>query len=444
MERWKEIERVPAPVLIPAYGPMSGMRILATGSLVSVPFSASLLAEFGAEVIHVERVGSGDPLRSQSPVIMKEGNEYVVAPHSVPINEKVSTGWIQEARNRLSLCLDLNMKRAESKEIFLSLIKQSDVWMENLVWIEKLGITEEMIFEVNPSIVILHCSGFGRPQFGGVPEECERPSYDPIGQAEGGWMTLVGEPEPNPPTYGASYINDYLSATYATIGILMAYYHAQKTGKGQSIDVTQIESMSKCLNDSFVNYFTLGSLKERVGNQIPNWQPAGLFKTKDDDWLYIATYGPHVYARCMKAMGIDLEKYPHHLAGASIEAVNSPLGQELKQLIVDWAASRNAEEGLRELLKYKVPCGIPRKADYLANCEHYNSRGNFVEYEDQTLGETFKAFGSVPKLSKTPGHVWRGAPSIGQDTDTILATLVGYSDDEIDALKGKGIIDPAI
>jgi crotonobetainyl-CoA:carnitine CoA-transferase CaiB-like acyl-CoA transferase len=443
MERWKKIERVPAPALIPNYGPLSGMRVLMTGSIVAAPFAASILAEYGAEVIHVERPKIGDPYRLQSPVITNgngDGRAFRIADSNVPPDQKVSTGWIQDGRNKLCMGLEVNLKIPEAKEIFLSLIKNCDVWMENMVWTEKLGITDDMLLEVNPKLVIAHISGFGRPQFGGVPEECDRPSYDPIGQAEGGYMYINGFPEPMPPSHATSFVNDYLTAVFSVTGILMAFRHAEKTGEGQVVDVAQIESMSKCLNDTFVNYFTLGMVKERNGNKVPIFQPGNLFKTKDN-YLYIGTFGPYVYGRALKAMDIDIEKYPYEKAGASKEAINSELGKELNAVIEKWMMSHTSEEGMAKLRKHKVPCGIPRSAADLASSEHYQKRGNFIEYVDETLGKTVKAFGFGPKMSKTKPQVWRGSPRRGQDTDSILSKLAGYSESEIAVFKEKGIVE---
>lgn len=442
MKDWKVLERVPAPALIPAYGPLSGMRVLVTGSIVAAPFASSILSEFGAEVIHVERPGIGDPYRAQAPVITHGSDtQFTIASAQTDGSHKVSTAWMQEARNKLSLSLEVNLNIPEAREIFLALIKNCDVWLENMVWLEKLGITDAMMYEVNPKLVIAHVSGFGRPQFGGVPEECDRPSYDPIGQAEGGWMYINGFPEPNPPGYGSSFINDYLSAMFCLSGVLMAYINAQKTGQGQVVDVAQVECMSKCLNDTFLNYFTLGMVKERVGNKIPIFQPGNLFKTKDG-YLYLGAYGPAVYGRALKAMDIDVEKYPFVEAGASREAINSRLGLELSAIIDEWMLSRTSEEGMAQLRKCKVPCAIPRSAKDLAESEHYQSRGNWVTYKDETLEKDVTGFGFVPKMSRTQPQVWRGAPRMGQDTDAILRTILGYSEDEIMTLRGKGVIDP--
>ncbi|WP_434510736.1 CaiB/BaiF CoA transferase family protein [Desulfitobacterium sp. AusDCA] len=427
MERWKEIEHVPAPAIAPKFGPLTGMRVLMTGSIVAAPFAASLLAEYGAEVIHVERPGVGDPYREQAPVV-KQGDQ------------RVSTVWIQEARNKLSLSLEVNLKIPESKEIFLSLIKNCDVWVENMVWIEKLGITEEMLFEVNPKLVVAHISGFGRPQFGGVPEECNRPSYDPIGQAEGGFMFINGFPEPMPPSPATGFMNDYITALFAVNGILMAYLHAQKTGQGQAIDISQIESMSKVLSDLFVQRFLLGRTKQRGGNKIPIFQPANLFKTKDERYLYIGAYGSFVFGRFIKALELDPNKFTHEAAGGSPEALNSEIGLELNQLTMDWVAAHDAEEAKQHLLSFKVPCGIVKTAEDLVESEHYQKRGDFVEYKDETLDQIVKAFGFNPKMSQTPAKVWRGAPKLGQDTDAILSTLLGYSDSEIESFRAKQVI----
>jgi len=442
MERWQTVERVPAPAIVPTYGGLTGMRVLMTGSIVAAPFAASIMAEHGAEVIHVERPKIGDAFRGQAPVITNSTSgdtPFMLAGVDVPAEEKVSTGWIQEGRNKLSMALELNLNIPESKDIFLGLIKNCDVWLENMVWTEKLGITEELLFEVNPKLIIAHISGFGRPQFGGIPEECNRPSYDAIGQAEGGWMHLNGWPD-RPPSLGAMFVNDYISAMFCVSGIMIAYVHALKTGQGQAIDVSQAECMSKCLGDTFVNYQTLGMIKGRAGNKIPIFQPANLFKTKDS-YLFIGAYGPAVYNRALQAMDIDTSIYTHDAAGGSREAVDSELGQKVNELIEEWMAARTSDEAAAHLKAKKVPCGIPRTAEELAKSEHYHSRGNWIQYKDETLNQTVTAYGFAPKMSVTKQQVWRGGPRLGQDTYEILHKIVGYSDAEISALKGKGIID---
>lgn len=434
----KKTERIPAPAFIPKFGALSGMRVLLTGTIVAGPFTATLLAENGAEVIHAERPG-GDNYRLQSPVVTLDGDDIVIAGPEVPMDKKVSTAWIQEGRNKLSLTFNWDLRIPEAKEVFFALIRQVDVYVENILWTEKLGIRDEELLSVNPQLVICHISGFGRKEFGEGDGWSTRRCYDPIAQMEGGWMNLNGFPD-GPPVCGASFINDYITAYYATIGIVMAYNSAQKTGRGQVIDASQIESMSKGLNDCFVNYFLLGMIKERSGNATGIFQPGDLYKAKNN-YLYIGSSGEASYNKFVKAIGTSAERFPYHTCASSKEAINSPEGLEFKKYIQDWVKSRTAQEGFEHLSKFNVACAIPKNIKEVAESAHYQVRNDFIEYVDETLGKKVKAFGFAPKMGGTPQKIWRGGPKIGQDTEVILKTLAGLGDPEMAALKEKGIID---
>ena len=209
--------------IIPEYGPFAGMRVITSGSLIAMPFAATMLADFGAEVIHIERPGVGDTLR-------------MLAPFAEVNGKKVGTAWAQDARNKLSLTLELNLNHPEVKELFYGLIREADIFMENMVWLDKLGIYDEELLKVNPKLVIVHISGLGNAKFGGVPSVCNRASYDMIGQAFSGWLYLQGFKDRDP-VVAKPYMNDFVSAFAALFGTLAAYNVAQKTGKGQVVDV---------------------------------------------------------------------------------------------------------------------------------------------------------------------------------------------------------------
>lgn len=427
MEYFSEIRRVPAPALIPAFGPLQGMRVLSTGSLVGMPHAANMLADFGAEMIHVERPGVGDTYRKLAPLV-DEGERCIGA------------SWIQDARNRLSMTLELNLKIPESKEIFLGLITNADIWFENLVWLEKFGISDEMCLEVNPRLVIVHVSGFGRPQFGGVPEFCDRGSYDMIGQAASGWMSLIGPPDPDPPYMVRPWTNDYISGMCAVFGALVGYVHARKTGVGQVIDVAQFEANARLLSDTFVSYLEGGILRQRTGNKTEAFQPYDVYRTQDGRWIALSAFGPAVYERFVRSLGLDPGCYSWDACASTREAVASSGGQELDRLTKEWISARTAREVEEHMAKHRVPCSLVFNAQDAYEHPHWQGRGNFVTYEDQTLQRSVKAFGIVPKLSETPGLVWRGAPALGQDTDAVLSTLLGYTQEKIEALRGRGIV----
>ncbi|GCF92666.1 CoA transferase [Enterococcus florum] len=412
--------------LIPEFGPFAGIRIVDTGSLVAMPYAATLMADFGAEVIHIERPRVGDTLRGLAPFAKVNG-------------KKVSTSWVQDGRNKLSMTMELNLKHPEVKEAFYELIRQSDIFMENMVWLEKLGIRDEDLLEVNPKLIIIHVSGYGNPAFGGVPEFCDRASYDMIGQAFSGWMNLNGDADGDP-VIAKPWTNDFVSAMATVFGIFAAYAAVQKTGKGQIVDVAQYEAMAMYMCDTFTTYTMTGNIRGRTGNKSAAFQPYGLFKSKDGYDVALGAFGPGVYKRFIKGAGFDLDYFNYKDCSSGVEAVASEKGQELDQKTIAWCAERTAEEIEAAMAAVKVPCSRVNTAKDCLENEHFIKRENFIRYQDQTTGEEVTAFGIVPKLSETPGKVWRGAPSLGQDTEDILRKILNYDDEKIAVLREKELI----
>ncbi|MBQ9663077.1 MAG: CoA transferase [Oscillospiraceae bacterium] len=412
--------------IVPEFGPFAGMRVVCSGSLVAMPFAATMLADFGAEVIQIERPGVGDTLRG-------------LAPMATVGDKKVSTAWAQNARNKLAMALELNLKHEEVKEIFYGLIKEADIFMENMVWLDKLGIYDEELLKVNPKLVIVHVSGMGHKEFGGIPSTCNRASYDMIGQAFSGWLYLQGDADKDP-SIAKPYTNDYVSAFACLFAALAGYTYAQKTGKGQVVDVAQFEAMAQYMCGVYTTYTMTGKNTERTGNYQPNFQPYNLFKSKDGFLVAIGAFGPGVYNRCIPAMGLDVEYFNFKDCSAGPAAVASPKGQELNQAVIDWAASHTAQEIESIMEGARVPCATVNTAKSAYENEHFRSRGDWIKYEDQTTGTEIEAFGIAPKMSVTPGKVWRGAPSMGQDTENILKTILGYDEAKIADLKEKKLI----
>ena len=408
--------------VIPEFGPLAGVRVISAGSIIAMPHAANMLADFGAEVIHIERPGAGDTYRGLGPFAEHDG-------------KKVSTSWAQDARNRLSMNLELDLTIPEVKELFLGLIKEADIFMENLVWLEKYGISDEMLLATNPKIVIVHISGYGRPQFGGIPEVCDRASYDMIGQAASGFLFLNGDKD-RPPAVTKPWLNDYQSALTAVFGALVGYINAQKTGKGQAIDVAQFEAGARLLADTFVSFTEANVTRARTqASKADAFQPYGLFQDKNGDYVVIGAFGPGVYNRFIKAAGFDTEYFNFKDCAGGVPAVNSEKGQELHRKTVEWVAARTADEVVEVMSKAKVGCNKVYNAADAVKDPHW-----LIEYEDQTLQKKIKAFGIVPKFSETPGKVWRGAPVQGQDTEAILSTVLGYTQEKIAALKEKKYI----
>ncbi len=412
--------------IIPEYGPFAGMRAVCAGTLLAMPFAATMLADFGVEVIQIERPGIGDTQRMLAPFAELNG-------------KVVSAAWAQESRNKLAMTLELNLKHEEVREIFYGLIREADIFMENMVWMDKLGVYDEELLKVNPKLVIVHVSGMGHKEFGGLPNVCNRASYDMIGQAFSGWLNLQGDPD-RPPVIAKPYLNDYVSAFSALFAALSGYIYAQKTGEGQVVDVAQFEAMAKCMSSTYTAYTLLGTVTERTGNASPSFQPYDIFLSRDGFYVALGAFGPGVYNRCIPAMGLDLEYFNYKDCSYDAEVLSSPKGRELNAAVTAWCASHDAQEIESLMEAARVPCSRVNTARSAYENEHFRSRGDWIKYEDQTTGAEVEAFGIAPKMSKTPGRVWRGAPSMGQDTENILKTILGYDDAKIAELKEKNLI----
>ena len=346
---------------------------------------------------------------------------------------------MQDARNRLSMTLELDLNDPDVKEIVFRLIERSDIFIENMVWLDKLGIHDSELLKINPRLVIVHVSGYGHKEFGGLPEICNQASYDMTGQAYSGYALFNGYPDKAPLIVKPS-LGDYITAMFALFGMLSAHISAKNTGRGQVVDVSQFEAQARVMRDAF----TMSSLGlaevQRCGTKAIGFQPWDLFTSSDGIYISIGAVGKSVFERFMKAAGFDLEKFSYEKTSIDKTAVNSPEGRELDRLINEWCASHTADEIEEAMRRGRVPCARVNDAQACMKNEHYLSRGDFVNFIDQTTGIDVTAFGIAPKMSASPGMVWRGGPKLGQDTDEILTKLLGYDEDRIAAFHEKEII----
>jgi crotonobetainyl-CoA:carnitine CoA-transferase CaiB-like acyl-CoA transferase len=423
-------ERIPTPLIPPRYGPLSGIRLLLAGNIVAGPIVGTLLGDLGAEVIHIEKPGSGDVQR-------------LIPPFYETAGKKIGGEYVCIHRNILSVALD--MKSGEGKKIFHELIKQSDIFVENLVWLEeRYGIRDADILRANPKIAIVHVSGYGRPEFGGDPEKCKRGSYDIISEAYSGWCKVASTPEYE--VYRLPlYAGDYVTALFGAMGALAAYTHAQKTGEGQVVDSSQFEAIARIIEMYPTMYYNLGILREGEGvHRVFNQQPYGFYRAKDG-WVAIGAVGSLTFQRFIKAMsdatGTNLEGFTYEKCSGTPELLNSPKGRELDRMLTEYLKDHTREEVEEYFNKYNVPCSIVSTPDSMLKDEHWLKRGDIVEVQDLTTGTLVKQIGIVPKFSKTPGKIWRGVPKLGEDTKEVLKRLVGLSEEKCKQLREKGVVD---
>src|SRR6266403_2440215 len=417
----KRLERPPTPCLVPAFGPLEGIRVVGTGQLVAQPFASTKLAEFGAEVIHVERPG-GDVFRFTAPQLTRGPR-----PHGCDEAEVT--------KNKLSLGLDL--KQARGLELLMGLWKISDVWMESSMpgTLDRSGITNELALAVNPSLVIVRVSSYGQY---GSEEYLGRAGYDAIAQAYGGMMNLTGDPA-GPPQRAKTYTGDYITALTGWASTMMALWEVKKSGRGQVVDLAQYEAVAQTNGNTLPLFTGEGAVYGHTGNRAPGFQPYDTFKCTDG-WVYIGALGGAIYDRVPQFLGLDPAEYSYDACSKDAAAVNSRKGGELDRRLREYCAARTAREVETALNEAKIGCARVYNTRDQYTDEHYAAREMTIPVLDRQSGVPIRVYGVVPKMSLTPGRIWRGAPSIGDDTTDILSTMLGLSHAEIDGLYADGIV----
>jgi len=415
------LERPVTPAVMPRFGPLEGIRAVGTGVLIAQPYIGTKLAEFGAEVIHVERPG-GDTFRFTAPLLTRGPREH-------------GCDEAEVAKNKLSL--GLNLKRPRGIELLMALWKISDVWMESSApgTMERAGLSNELALAINPSLVIVRVSTYG--QFG-KEEYLGRPGYDALAQAYGGMMNVTGDPS-GPPQRAKVYTGDYLTALTGWAATMMALWEVKKTGRGQVIDLAQYEAVAQTQGNCMPLYTGEGATYSHTGNRAPGFQPYDTFKCKDG-WVFIGALGGPIYARVPQFLGLDPNVYNYETCSRDAAAVNSEKGQELDRRLREYCGVRTCREVETALNNAQIGCARVFNMEDQYRDEHYNAREMTVPVLDRQSGVPIRVYGVVPKMSLTPGRIWRGAPSIGDDTTDILAKILGFSEPEIEKLYSDDVV----
>ena len=402
------------------FGPLQGVRILSTGTIVAQPYAAALAAEMGAEVIQVERPVVGDVTRGIG-VHNDDGGGL-----------HLNSLWLQDRRNTFSVTLDFSSP--EGRALFLRLIPNVDIWMESSKagTYAKWGLDDSTVLAANPSIVITHVSGYGQT---GHPDYLTRASYDPIGQAFGGTMAITGSPEPEPPITARPLAADYTTAQMCLWSTLAAYIHALRTGKGQAIDLAQYEAVHKVMSGTMVEYFETGVVPRRIGNQSGRSQPFGTYSASDG-WVALAALGT-VFDRVCSVLNLNASEEWLHQARTDLESIP---GIEFDSILRGWLEERTVKEIVEIMNTAQVGCSAVMTPKDAAEDPHYQAREIHTEWEDLQLERKIKGIGIVPKFSETPGKIWRGSAPLGHDNDLVYKHYLGLDDTELNRLQEQGTI----
>jgi crotonobetainyl-CoA:carnitine CoA-transferase CaiB-like acyl-CoA transferase len=394
---------------------LQGLKVVECATIIAAPLCGRLMADFGAEVIHVEPPGKGDPLRK----------------FGFTTEDGINPWFKHYARNKKTVTL--NISQPQGRDILFRLLADADIFIENFRpgRLEEWGINYEDLAKINPGLIMVRLTGFG--QYGPYSSQ---PGFGTLMEAMSGFADMTGFPD-GPPVLPTFALADSFAGFYAASAAMFAIYNRDivGSGKGQVIDVSILEALYSMLGPNAMVHQLTGQVPERTGNRNNTSAPRNVYRTADDRWVTIAGSTQSTATRLFDCMGrpelIDDPRY----ADNSKRVANN---ETLDVLVADWVAGQSLDAVITLLREKEVPVAPIFNVADLTDDPHAQAREMIIDSPDGK-GKPLKMEGIFPKLSGTPGEVRHAGREMGADNDEIFNGL-GLSVDEMDALRRDGII----
>ena len=399
----------------PQFGVLQGVKVFVSGTNIAGPFAGCLMAEMGAKV-----------LQAESP--------------NIACQTRGTTAWAQCHRNEYSVTIDVS--KPKGKKFFLKCIEWADIWIEagRPGSYAKRGLSDSVLWQHNKALTIVHVSGYG--QFGPYKDKA---SYDVSGQAMGGYMYMNGTSPTSPPLKVNPFLSDYATAFNACICALAILTNARATGKGDSVDISQYETMFRMLGSYPVEWFNKGypapgePVKYRTGNVSDMAAGFSFYDCKDGGTIFIGMVGAGNTKKGYPIVGLPTPgdgTDPDFPAGMTGSLKSLPRGQRIEAAITKFCAERTVDEVEAIMTK----AGIPNQKAFgpadIEKSAQFAAREDIATWKDSIFGD-MKGVGITNKFKRNPAQIVASAPTFGEHSREILSFL-GYSEEEIDDMYAKG------
>jgi crotonobetainyl-CoA:carnitine CoA-transferase CaiB-like acyl-CoA transferase len=383
--------------------------------MLAAPFCASILGEFGAEVIKVEMPRTGDPLRRFG-----------------TMTETGSTlNWLNESRNKKSITLDL--RRPAGADILRRLVADCDILVENFRpgTMDRWGLGYDALKAANDDLIMVRISAYGQDG----PYR-DRPGFARVAHGFSGLAFLAGEADGSPVVPGSTSLADYITGLYGALGALLAYTSRERHGIGQTVDIALYEGVFRMLDELAPAYARNGFVRRRMGADTVNAVPHSHYQTLDRQWVALACSTDKMFERLAAVMGrLDLVAADRFATVAQREAGRD----DVNRIVAEWIGALTRDDVLQRCLGGDVPIGpVNDIADIFAD-PHVQARGDLITMDDPRAGEVVIP-NVVPRLSETPGRLRSLGPDLGQHNHEIYAGDLGFSEEEIRRLADDGVI----
>ncbi len=392
---------------------LDGIRVLDLTRVVAGPFATATLADLGAEVIKIERPGTGD--------------DYRYGP-----SKKGETSLSFQNCNRGKRSITLDLHDEEGRELFLLLVERADVVVENFRagWLASQGLSADVVQARNPQCVVASLSGFGAtgPRAG-------QASYDIVAQATGGFMAMTGE-EGGGPMRGGGALADFVGGLYLALGIVSALLDRHLSGRARVLDLSNQDCVFAITDSAATIHAGIGEAAKRVGNQHPFTAPYDAFPARDG-WVVIATASNRLFRRLCEAIGRPEISTGERFRSHRGRATNR---KEINAIVGEWVSQRAVEEVLAALgpKGADVPCAKVSSPEELVDDPQLQARDMIERHAHPRIGEVL-FHGNPLKLSDSDPREIELAPELGADNDRVFGEL-GLTPEDLDRLRGRGVI----
>lgn len=397
--------------------PLAGVRVIDLGSVVAAPFAATVLGDYGAEVIKVEPPGLPDAIR-----------------YWAVIEDRHQPFWLAAARNKLPITL--NLKHSRGRRILTQLVAQSDVLLENMRpgTLDRLGFPASALWRVNRGLIIGRISGYGQ-----TGPYSSKPGFGTLAEAMSGFTHMNAHPG-GPPTNPPLALADMIAGLHLALGVTMALRGQQRGERGgQELDLSLYEPLFNFMAADFLTYCLSGVAPQPAGNEAHYTSPRNSYRTRDGRWVALSASSQAPFERLMVLVGRpDLKTAPGFRNNQ--ERIQPESRSVLNRIIGGWIAERMLAEVLEACEKAGVTIGPVYSMEDIARDPQYIARGSIVPLFDPASEQTIPFPDAPIRFSATPGKVRFPGLPMGAANQAILQDLLGYTPAEIAALESSGAI----
>jgi crotonobetainyl-CoA:carnitine CoA-transferase CaiB-like acyl-CoA transferase len=394
--------------------PLAGIRVLDLSSIIAAPVTATMLGDFGAEVVKVEEPGRGDFMRRSAK--HRGGRSFQ---------------WVQDARNKKSVTIDLRQK--EGRALVQSLLPHFDVVVTNFrpPTLDKWQLGPEALRAAFPRLIVLYVTGYGL-----TGPYRDRGAFDRVASAFSGLTHTSGEAD-RPSVRSGYALIDYMTAYMGAFGIAAALFERERNGgEGQAIDLALFEAGFRASEDALMRYSVTGEVRGRTGNINKQVVPASNFPTADGREITLHAGTDSLFGLLCSLMGEPALPIDQRFADHAARVANQDV---LYAMIGDWTARHTADSLMTMLVGADIPASTVMTMHDIANDPHYRERGTIIPVDDAEFGPMLVA-APLPRMSETPGSVRSLGPALGADNDEVFGRLLKLGAVEMKRLREQGVI----